>query len=77
MRIGNRKGILDPKKLGVIDVIDFAGMSDTDDLPLPSPGNGQTKSGRASFKNELTKRFGRREAATRAQAATEIPEYDA
>jgi hypothetical protein len=58
VRFGNRKGILDPKKLGVIDVIDFAGMSDTDDLPLPSPGNGQTKSGRASFKNELTKRFG-------------------
>jgi hypothetical protein len=33
-------------------------MRDTDDLPLPSPGNGQTKSGSASFKNELTKRFG-------------------
>jgi hypothetical protein len=55
-----RKGILDPKKLPVMDVIDFAAMSDTDDLPLAmaSPATGQTKSGRASFKNELTKRYG-------------------
>jgi hypothetical protein len=38
-----RKGILDPKKLPVMDVIDFAGMSDTDDLPLAvaSPATGQ------------------------------------
>ena len=55
-----RKGILDPKKLPVMDVIDFAAMSDTDDLPLAvaSPATGQTKSGRTSFKNELTKRYG-------------------
>jgi hypothetical protein len=55
-----RKGILDPNKLPVMDVIDFAAMSDTDDLPLAvaSPATGQTKSGRTSFKNELTKRYG-------------------
>ena len=55
-----RKGILDPKKLPVMDVIDFAAMSDTDDLPLAvaSPATGQTKSGSTSFKNELTKRYG-------------------
>jgi hypothetical protein len=53
-----RKGILDSKKVPVMDVIDFAAMSDTDDLPIASPGAGQTKSGRASFKNELTKRYG-------------------
>jgi hypothetical protein len=57
-----RKGILDPKKLPVMDVIDFAAMSDTDDLPLvvASPATGQTKSqaGRTSFKDELTKRYG-------------------
>jgi hypothetical protein len=52
-----RKGILDPKKLPVMDVIDFAAMSDTDDLPVASPATGQTKSGRASFKNNLTKRY--------------------
>ncbi len=55
-----RKGILDPKKLPVIDVIDFAAMRDTDDLPLAvaSPTTGQTKTGCTSFKNELTKRSG-------------------
>ncbi len=55
-----RKSILDPKKLLVMDVIDFAAMSDTDDLPLAvaSPATGQTKSGSTSFKNELTKRYG-------------------
>ncbi len=58
-----RKGILDsdPKKLPVItvmDVIDFAAMRDTNDLPVASPCASQTKSGRASFKNELTKRYG-------------------
>jgi hypothetical protein len=53
-----RKGILDPKKLPVMDVTDFAAMSDTDDLPVASPATGQTKSGRASFKNELTERYG-------------------
>jgi hypothetical protein len=43
-----------------MDVIDFAAMSDTDDLPVASPATvtGQTKSGRASFKNELTKGYG-------------------
>ncbi len=55
-----RKGILDPKRLPVMDVIDFAAMCDTDDLPLAeaSPATGSTKSGRTSFKNELTKRYG-------------------
>ena len=48
-----RKGILDPKKLPVMDVIDFAAMSDTDDLPVA-----QTKSGRTTFKNDLTKSYG-------------------
>ena len=54
------KGIFDPKKLLVVDVIDFAAMSDTDDLPLAvaSPATCQTKSGRTSFKNELTERYG-------------------
>jgi hypothetical protein len=53
-------GILDPKKLLVTDCIDFVSTSDTDGLPVPvsSPGAGQTKSGRASFKNELTERIG-------------------
>jgi hypothetical protein len=56
-----RKGILDPKKLPVMDVIDFAAISDTDDLPLAavaSPTTGQTISGSTSFKTELTKRYG-------------------
>ena len=57
MRIGCRKGILDPKTLPVIDSVDLAAMSDTDDLPKPSPAAGKTKSGRDSYKNELTKRF--------------------
>jgi hypothetical protein len=54
-----RKGILDPKKLPVMDVIDFAAMSNTYDLPLAvaSPATCQTKSGSTSFKNELTKRY--------------------
>jgi hypothetical protein len=60
--IFSRKGILDPKRLPVMDVIDFAAMSDTNlnDLPLAvaSPATGQTKSGSTSFKNELTKRYG-------------------
>ena len=58
MQSGCRKGILDPKTLPVIDSVDLAGMSDTDDLPKPSPKAGKTKSGRDSYKNELTKRFG-------------------
>ncbi len=68
MRLGHifcRKGILDPKKLPVMDVIDrrdFVAMSDTSDLPLPvavaSPATGQTKLCSTSFKNELTKRYG-------------------
>ena len=58
MRIGCRKGILDPKTLPVIDSVDIAAMSDTDDLTKPSPKAGKTKSGRDSYKNELTKRFG-------------------
>ncbi len=41
-----------------MDVIDFAAMGDADDLPVASPATGQTKSGRASFKNELIKRYG-------------------
>jgi hypothetical protein len=41
-----------------MDVIDFAAMRDTNDLPVASPCASQTKSGRASFKNELTKRYG-------------------
>ncbi len=63
-----RKGILDPKKRPVVDVIDFAAMSDTDDLPLAaaSPTTGQPKSGSTSFKawsvrswqNVKAKRFG-------------------
>ncbi len=53
-----RKGILDPKKLPVMDVIDFAAMSDTNDLPVASPATGQTKSGFTSFKNDLTNRYG-------------------
>jgi hypothetical protein len=42
----------------VIYSIDIAGMSDSDDMLLPSPGSGKTKSGRTSFKNKLTKLFG-------------------
>ncbi len=53
-----RKGILDPKKLPVMNVIGFAAMSNTDDLPVASPATGQTKSGRTAFKNDLTKRYG-------------------
>jgi hypothetical protein len=44
--------------MGVIDSIDFAGMSDTDDLRQPSPESGKTKSARTPFKNKMTKRFG-------------------
>ncbi len=44
--------------MGAIDAIDIAGMSDADDLLLPSPGSGKTESGRTSFKNKLTKLFG-------------------
>jgi hypothetical protein len=33
-------------------------MSDTNDLPVSSLVTGQTKSSRASFKNDLTKRYG-------------------
>ena len=36
----------------------FEGISGHADLPLPSPGSGKNKSGRESFKNELTRRFG-------------------
>jgi hypothetical protein len=50
-----RNGILNPKKLPVLDIIDFAAMSNTYDIPVASPGAGQTKSGSASFRNELTK----------------------
>jgi hypothetical protein len=52
-----RKNTLDPKKLPVIDVFDFAFMCYSDDLPVASPSAGQTKSGSAFFKNELTKSF--------------------
>ena len=38
--IFSRKGIVDPKKLPVMDVIDFAAMSDTDDLPVASASPG-------------------------------------
>ncbi len=41
-----------------MDVIDFAAMSDTDDLPVASPATGQSKSGSTSFKNDLTKCYG-------------------
>ena len=57
MRVGCRKGSLDPKTMGVIDYIDFDGMSDSDDLHLPSPGSGKPKSDCNSFKNEMTKRL--------------------
>ena len=54
-----KKGILDPKRLvgRVVDEIDFAGMSDGDgDVFTAAPD--RTKSGRMTFKNELTRRFG-------------------
>ncbi len=51
------KGILDPKKLDVIDTIIFAGTSNSDELEMLSPGVDQTKSGRAQFKTELMKRY--------------------
>ena len=56
---GSKKGILDPKILvgSVVDEIDFAGMSDGDgDVCTAAPD--RTKSGRMTFKNELTRRFG-------------------
>ena len=46
------------KTLPVIDSVDLAGMSDAEDLPKASPAAEKTKSGRDSYKNELTKRFG-------------------
>ncbi len=59
VRNGRRKKILDPKRLVgcVVDNIDMAGMSDGDgDVFTPAPD--RTKSGRMTFKNELTRRFG-------------------
>ena len=59
VRNGRRKGILDPKRLAgsVVSDIDFAGMSDGDgDVIAPAPD--RTKSGRMTFRNELTRRFG-------------------
>jgi hypothetical protein len=59
VRNGRRKGILDPKRLAgsVVSDIDFAGMSDGDgDVITPAPD--RTKSGRLTFRNELTRRFG-------------------
>ena len=54
-----KKGILDPKRLvgRVVDDIDVAGMSEGDgDVLTAAPD--RTKSGRMTFKNELTRRFG-------------------
>ena len=59
VRNGRRKGILDPKRLAgsVVSDIDFAGMSDGDgDVITPAPD--RTKSGRMTFRNEMTRRFG-------------------
>ncbi len=61
VRNGRRRGILDPKRLVgcVVENIDMAGMSDGDgdgDVFTPEPD--RTKSGRMTFKNELTRRFG-------------------
>jgi hypothetical protein len=58
--IFSRNGIVNPKKLPAMDVIDFVVMSNTYDLPLAvaSPSTGQTKSGCTSLKNELTKHYG-------------------
>jgi hypothetical protein len=59
VRNGSRKGILDPKRLvgRVVDEIDIAGMSDGDgDVLTPAPDS--SKSGRVTFKKELTRRFG-------------------
>jgi hypothetical protein len=59
VRNGRKKGILDPKRLAgsVVSDIDFAGMSDGDgDVITPAPD--RTKSGRMTFRNELTRRFG-------------------
>ena len=59
VRNGSKKGILDPKRLAgrVVTDIDFAGMNDGDgDVFTPAPD--RTKSGRMTFKNELTRRFG-------------------
>jgi len=59
VRNGSRKEILDPKRLAgcVVDEIDFAGMSDGHgDVFTPAPD--RTKSGRMTYKNELTRRFG-------------------
>jgi hypothetical protein len=59
VRNGRRKGILDPKRLVgcVVDNIDIASMSDGDgDVFTPAPD--RTKSGRMTFKNELTRRLG-------------------
>ncbi len=59
VRNGSKKGILDLKRLAgcVVSDIDFASMSDGDgDVFTPAPD--RTKSGRMTFKNELTRRFG-------------------
>jgi hypothetical protein len=54
-----QKGLnLEPNNLPVMDVTDFAAMSNTDDLPVASPATGQTRSGRAFFENDLVKRYG-------------------
>ena len=54
---GSKKGIFTPKRLvgSVVDEIDFAGLSDGDGSAAPPD---RTKSGRMTFKNELTRRFG-------------------
>lgn len=59
VRNGSKKGILDPKRLVgcVVDEIDFAGMSDGGgDVFTAAPD--RTKSGRMTFRNDLTRRFG-------------------
>ena len=58
---GSRKRIFDPKRLAgcIVDEIDFASMSDGDgDVFTPAPDRTVTKSGRMTFRNELTRRFG-------------------
>ncbi len=63
VRNGRRKGILDPKRLVgcVVENIDMAGLSDGDgdgDGDVFTPAPDRTKSGRMTFKNELTRCFG-------------------
>ena len=61
VRNGSKKGILNPKRLAgcVVTDIDFAGMSDGDGNVFKfTPTPDRTKSGRLTFMNELTRRFG-------------------